>query len=286
MRPYTNPVMTTPEEITTQRFYLRKIEGAEVLLSFETNFLRQELHKWAPVAPTAPPVLDQSLSTRKPRPTKQQKLMAEHGVSDPADLPPQFRTKQHTFPKPRKSSEALSSKSQQPLQPAPQHRNRSDTPHSSSTGHGGDNSTHQHRLPGAVSTSHVDPAYAAYHRPSRNPDSPGFTGPYYNTQPRHHSTLLRSPDFGPGSPMAHGSGPPIDPTLYSPAKSHFSGQSYSPRTGHPLNMDHTFADFVTEPGEERNEAAEQLDDRRGEYEDGDDREGDGSRLMDEYLNAN
>lgn len=73
MRPYINPVMTNPEEVTTQRFYLRKIEGAEILLGFETNFFRQELHKWAPIAPDPPPVLEQSLSTRKPRPTKQQK---------------------------------------------------------------------------------------------------------------------------------------------------------------------------------------------------------------------
>lgn len=58
MRLYTKPLTTTPEEVTTQRFYLRKIEGAEVLLAFETNFLRQELHKWAPVADSPPPVLE------------------------------------------------------------------------------------------------------------------------------------------------------------------------------------------------------------------------------------
>ena len=76
-------------------FYLRKIEGAEVLLSYETNIFRQELHKWRPIAPEAPPIIDTSLSTRKPRPTKQQKLMKELGVEKPEDLPPHLRTKQY-----------------------------------------------------------------------------------------------------------------------------------------------------------------------------------------------
>jgi histone demethylase JARID1 len=79
--------MATSEEAETQRFYLRKIEGAEILLAFETNFFRQELHKWSPVAPEPPPILEASKSTRKPRPTKLQKLMAQHGVEDPEDLP-------------------------------------------------------------------------------------------------------------------------------------------------------------------------------------------------------
>lgn len=285
MRPYTNPVMTTPDEVTTQRFYLRKIEGAEVLLSYETNFLRQELHKWAPVAPTAPPVLDQSLSTRKPRPTKQQKLMAELGVSDPSDLPAQFRTKQHTFPKPRKSSDANSNKSHHPLQPAPSHRHRSDTPHSSSTG--GEN-THTHRLSNAVTTTHVDPTYPAYANPglskhSRHPESPSFpTGPYYNSSSRnHHPTLLGSPDFTPHSPLSRASGPSIDPVLYSPAKSQFSGQSFSPSHNPHHSMDQVFDAFVADPAEERNEAAEQLDDRRRD-EDGEERE-EGERFLHEFM---
>lgn len=285
MRPYTNPVMTTPDEVTTQRFYLRKIEGAEVLLSYETNFLRQELHKWAPVAPTPPPVLDQSLSTRKPRPTKQQKLMAELGVSDPSELPPQFRTKQHTFPKPRKISDANSNKSHQPLQPAPQQRNRSDTPHSSSTG--GDNS-HTHRLSNVMTTSHVDPTYAAYIPPAlqkqaRHPESPKFaSGPYYNSSSRnHHPSFLGSPDFAPHSPLSRGSGPPIDPVLYSPAKSHFSQQGFSPAHNPHQSLggvDQVFDSFVNDPAEERNEAAEQLDDKRRD----DDGEESG-RLLDEFM---
>ena len=304
MRPYINPVMTTPEEVTTQRFYLRKIEGAEVLLSYETNFFRQELHKWAPVADTAPPVLDKSLSTRKARPTKQQKLMAEHGVSDPADLPPQFRTKQHTFPKqPRKSSDAHSNKSHQPLQPAPQPRNRSDTPHSSSTGTGGDPHTHSHRIPSGINATHGDPTYSAYmpqgqpHRHSHS-NSPGFaTGPYFHgshTRNPPHG-LLGSPDYSPRSPLGHNSGPSVDPSLYSPQSTHFAaairdgphehGHLFSP--SHPANnasngMDQAFADFVTDPPDDtgpRNEMVEQLEDGRQE-----DDEGETGRFIDDYLN--
>jgi histone demethylase JARID1 len=91
---YMNPMMSTPDELPVQRFYLRKIEGADVLLSKETNFLRQELHKWAPVAPEPPKVIDESRSTRKPRPTKQQKLMAQLGITNPDDLPEHLRPKQ------------------------------------------------------------------------------------------------------------------------------------------------------------------------------------------------
>lgn len=89
----TNAACTTSEEVPTMLFYLRKIEGAEVLLADETNFFRQELHKWAPVAPEPPPILEQSLSTRKPRPTKQQKIMAQLGVDRVEDIPPHLRPK-------------------------------------------------------------------------------------------------------------------------------------------------------------------------------------------------
>lgn len=263
MRPYTNPVMTTPDEVTTQRFYLRKIEGAEILLSFETNFLRQELHKWAPVAPNPPPLLEQSLSTRKPRPTKQQKLMSQLGITDPSDLPAQFRTKQHTFPKPRKTSDTNSNMSQHPLQPAPHGRQRSDTPNSSSTG--ADNT---HRLPSTTTTGHVDPSYAYAPPPlskqSRHPESPSFApGPYYNASSRnHHSTLLASPDLPPHSPLTRANMNTHDPLPYSPLKSQFSpSHDPDPSSG---GMDQVFAAFVADPTEERNEAAEQLDDRARE----------------------
>lgn len=86
-------IMSTESEADTQRFYLRKIEGAEILLAYETNFFRQELHKWCPVAPVPPPVLEVSKSTRKPRPTKLQKLLAQYGVEEIADLPEKERQK-------------------------------------------------------------------------------------------------------------------------------------------------------------------------------------------------
>lgn len=114
MRPFINPVMTSPEEVGTLRFHLRKIEGADILLAYETNYLRQELHKWAPVAPEPPPTVEVSGSTRKPRPTKQQKLMAQYGVTNPDDLPQQYKIKPHIAK--RKASEALGKN--QPLQPA------------------------------------------------------------------------------------------------------------------------------------------------------------------------
>lgn len=90
---YINPVMSNPDELTTQRFYLRKLEGADILLADESNFFRKELHKWAPVGPEPPEDIEVSLSTRKPRPTKVQKLMIEYGVTNPDDLPDHLKPK-------------------------------------------------------------------------------------------------------------------------------------------------------------------------------------------------
>jgi [histone H3]-trimethyl-L-lysine4 demethylase len=98
-----NQLCRTIEEMPEMLFYLRKIEGAEVLLAYETNVFRQELHKWQPIAPDPPPILDQSLSTRKPRPTKQQKLMKELGVEKPEDLPAHLRTKSYVRRKTQES---------------------------------------------------------------------------------------------------------------------------------------------------------------------------------------
>jgi histone demethylase JARID1 len=83
---FINPLTSSPDDLNIQRFYLRKLEGAEILLAQEINFFRQELHKWAPVAPTPPPQIQVSLSTHKPRPTKYQKLMNQLGISDPENL--------------------------------------------------------------------------------------------------------------------------------------------------------------------------------------------------------
>ena len=94
---YINPVASSRAEAETQRFYLRKLEGAEVFLVTETNFFRQELHKWCGVAGEAPPVFQESKSTRKPRPTKLQKLMAQYGVDDPDDLPEEVKGKANSL---------------------------------------------------------------------------------------------------------------------------------------------------------------------------------------------
>ncbi|KAI1805964.1 jumonji superfamily protein [Daldinia bambusicola] len=103
---FCNPVLSTRAEASDQRFYLRKIEGAEILLSFETNFFRQELHKWNPVAPDPPPVLDVSKSTRKPRPTKLQKMLAQYGVDDPDDLPENMKSKANSLKRKAMNAEA------------------------------------------------------------------------------------------------------------------------------------------------------------------------------------
>ncbi|KAL5338102.1 PLU-1-like protein-domain-containing protein [Aspergillus crustosus] len=117
LQSFTNAACTTTEEVPTLIFYLRKIEGAEVLLAYETNLFRQEIHKWQPVAPEPPPILEQSLSTRKPRPTKQQKIMAQLGVERPEDLPVHLRPKQ---PNPTKRKSIDSQPGRPPtLQPAP-----------------------------------------------------------------------------------------------------------------------------------------------------------------------
>lgn len=111
---YCNPLLSTEAEVETQRFYLRKIEGAEVLLSFETNFFRQELHKWCPVAPEAPPILEVSLSTRKPRPTKLQKMLVEYGVDNPDDLPEHAKGKANSLRRKAANAEAATLAAQVP----------------------------------------------------------------------------------------------------------------------------------------------------------------------------
>lgn len=109
---YCNPILSTSAEVPAQRFWLRKIEGAEVLLAYETNFFRQELHKWAPVAPEPPPILEVSLSTRKPRPTKLQKMLAEYGVDNPDDLPEHAKGKANSLRRKAANAEAAAAAAQ------------------------------------------------------------------------------------------------------------------------------------------------------------------------------
>lgn len=303
MKPYTNPMISTSQEVATQRFYLRKIEGAEILLADETNFFRRELHKWAPVAPIPPLMLEVSLSTRKPRPTKQQKEMSRLGITNPDELPQHLRTKQHSFSKQRKTSDTNSSKGHHPLQPAPRRgRGRSDTPNSASMGSGRDAHTHAHRLATAMTSAHTESPYPAYFpSPQSNNHrtaSPAFaSGPYYHNHNSHssHSSHLDSPGFPPRSPMSR-SGPALDPSLFSPTNNHFpssiigghnQNQNHTLSPQHNLystsagDMDQVFAEFTTDPSEDlgpRNEAAEALEDRRRDEDDEH-----GSRLVDEFL---
>ncbi|KAH7191878.1 PLU-1-like protein-domain-containing protein [Fusarium flagelliforme] len=103
---YCSGLLATEAEVETQRFYLRKIEGAEVLLAYETNFFRQELHKYSPVAPDPPPIQETSKSTRKPRPTKLEKMLAEYGVDNPDDLPEHVKGKANSLRRKAANAEA------------------------------------------------------------------------------------------------------------------------------------------------------------------------------------
>jgi histone demethylase JARID1 len=279
--------MSNPEEVTTQRFYLRKIEGAEILLAFETNFFRQELHKWAPVAPDPPPILQHSLSTRKPRPTKQQKLMSQLGIESVEDLPQAFRTKQHTFSKSRKSSDSLSTRTHQPLQPAPFPK-RSDTPNSnplSNSGNAPDSLSNSYRPSVSVPAEPTFPFFSAVSpRSAHNGttfDAPSPTFGWQNRLPSNNSpSITHSPIFRPSTPVA-GTAPPLEPGLFSPETTSFAAAALretsaaaspglvSPnrsgygheRTISAGTMDNLFADFTTTDADDigRNEAGEALE---------------------------
>ena len=86
-------MLPTAEEVPLIRFYLRKIEGADTLLAEETNFFKTELHRLFPIATMAPKQMEISKSTRKPRPTKAQKLMNQYGVNTVEELPADVQPK-------------------------------------------------------------------------------------------------------------------------------------------------------------------------------------------------
>ncbi|KAJ9264633.1 transcriptional regulator family: ARID/BRIGHT [Paecilomyces variotii] len=203
LQSFTNATCTTTEEVPTLIFYLRKIEGAEVLLAYETNFFRQEIHKWAPVAPEAPPILEQSLSTRKPRPTKQQKIMAQLGVERPEDLPPHLRPKQNNVAK-RKSLESQTPRPH-PLQPASQFS--SDTPGERARSV---SASHVPTL-SASSTQQSQPyPFSANYSLVASDPPPAFAPGSSDFLPASH---VRSPTFAPRSPSHHQG---LDQPLFSP----------------------------------------------------------------------
>lgn len=278
LQSFTNATCTTSEEVPTLIFYLRKIEGAEVLLAYETNFFRQEIHKWAPVAPEPPPILEQSLSTRKPRPTKSQKIMAQLGVDRVEDLPLHLRPKTNLAGK-RKSLDAT--------QPS-----RALQPSGSGTA-----SEYQEETPGSNGAGPT------------NSSTPFFTGSYANLgQDSSPSFRLSSTPEPAPALLPHATGEsPTFPSRSSPhglEHSLFSGPSVyrDPRdggtgvdidTGNPFSsspprqeMTDVFADLTNEDPEavelmensHANEALEALDVSNGSERHDSNNEGDGGEV--------
>ncbi|TPX09550.1 uncharacterized protein E0L32_009293 [Thyridium curvatum] len=182
---FCNPLLSTANEAETQRFYLRKIEGAEILLSMETNFFRQELHKWSPVAPEPPPLIESSKSTRKPRPTKLQKLLTQYGVEDPDDLPESIKGKANSLKRKAMNAEAAAeaAASARPAGALP-----GASPYGSGSGHFfGRASSSQPQTPGQSMTGNMHG-----HHP-RGPDSASSTHSHANG-PRAGSASMIKPD--------------------------------------------------------------------------------------------
>lgn len=67
LNPFVEPGIEPPtvEEVGLLRFHPRKLEGADILLAPETNYLRQRLHRLAEVAPEPTPDLIIFNPTRK-----------------------------------------------------------------------------------------------------------------------------------------------------------------------------------------------------------------------------
>jgi histone demethylase JARID1 len=262
---FTNAACTTTEEVPTLIFYLRKIEGAEVLLAYETNFFRQEIHKWAPVAPEPPPILEQSLSTRKPRPTKQQKIMAQLGVERPEDLPPHLRTKQPNHTK-RKSLDSQTSRPAS-LQPTPhtpgEDSNRTGpalTPMTDAQNPPYPFSAN-YSLPASDSTPAFAPGSSAF-LPHVSAHSPPF--PPRSPSPHHglDSALFSSPRFS------------RDPTEGPPGVDVGNRDPFDSSPRH--NLDDVFADLTNQDAEPEpepmenthaNEALEALNASNGDHSD-------------------
>ncbi|KAI8625536.1 PLU-1-domain-containing protein [Xylariaceae sp. FL1651] len=173
---FCTPVLTTASEADTQRFYLRKIEGAEILLSFETNFFRQELHKWSPVASEPPPVLEVSKSTRKPRPTKLQKMLIQYGVEDPDDLPESVKGKANSLKRKAQNAEAAAAAAAAAAVTSstaliPPHATSPSTHSFGSSGHPFFSRGSQPSTPALTGTTHGHPAPSADSTTSSRPGS-------------------------------------------------------------------------------------------------------------------
>lgn len=244
LQSFTNAACTTSEEVPTLIFYLRKIEGAEVLLAFETNFFRQEIHKWAPIAPEPPPILEQSLSTRKPRPTKQQKIMAQLGVDRPEDLPSHLRTKQLNHTK-RKSIGSPSNGPPSVPPPAPHTAGDSQPPVPV------DNEPMLAPNPDAQIPTY--PFSANYSLPAGDPTQDFATG---SSAFLPHAAV-DSPPLPPRSPSPHHQG--LDTSLFSPPRFNRDNGEAPPGVdvdnSNPFgssprnNLDDVFADLTNQDAE-------------------------------------
>ena len=220
MQPLINPMVTSPEEVDTQLFYLRKIEGAEVLLVRETNFFRQELHKWNPIAPDPPPVIQSSASTRKPRPTKQQKMMTKMGVERPEDLPLHLRTKHHTF---KRKSDEPHPQMAHPLQPARMSNGSGIMSGPNSAGYASSQATPTITQASHIPASSGGPAFTYDNHP---PFASPHHSPSYPPPSSFMSPGLNSPGFAPHSP-AHPPG--LDSSMFSPPR--FASSGHGPHHG-------------------------------------------------------
>ncbi|RMZ87652.1 hypothetical protein DV736_g5117, partial [Chaetothyriales sp. CBS 134916] len=199
-----NQLCRTMEEMPEMLFYLRKIEGAEVLLAYETNVFRQELHKWQGIAPEPPPILAQSLSTRKPRPTKQQKLMKELGVERPEDLPSHLRTKTYSR---RKTQDSFASPSTATLAKHGDQQSPAAGPSSSAgSNHGLPTSDTPSALPPDLSadTAPSDPGFGSTLVGDRPNAAPSFAQDYPRTTSRDYTANSPSPLFSPSNEGAAG----------------------------------------------------------------------------------
>lgn len=180
-----HPLVNTLEEVPTQRFWLRKIEGADILLAHETNFFRQELHRLVPIAPQAPPILEASLSTRKPRPTKQQKMMAILGIENPDDLPQHLKTKPYNVNKRKAQDDAKS-----------QHQGRPSLKTSGSSGSGSTPSLAANNSMGLRGQQTSQPPQGVHQAQQNINFHPPLTaGAFPPSIPHHHSSQPDSPLF-------------------------------------------------------------------------------------------
>ncbi|KAK7995979.1 PHD transcription factor (Rum1) [Apiospora marii] len=217
---YCNPIMITANEAETQRFYLRKIEGAEILLADETNFFRQELHKWSPVAPEAPPILEVSKSTRKPRPTKLQRILNQHGVEDPEDLPESIKGKAMSLKRKQMNAEAALAAQHSPGANPSGYPPNATSPSNHSYGSG---SQHFFGRGSQPSTPAALTSTAHGHAP-RGPDSTSSSRP---------GSALRG-----GDPMdVDGSGPGLHPDFFMSAGSNGPGPRLMPTDREPLTLE-------------------------------------------------